>query len=377
MRFRPLSFALLLSLLVHSGVLMSPGWLDEDAPKDAKRLVATLGLGGTSKGNEGAKQADRSNPAAVQHPSAKPRAGATSASLPSEPVAAESPAAPDPSGESTPVASNDQVLAQSAPLSAQSPAVASASAPDGVAASTPVATQSSLGVEMKPIVGSVTMAGEAAAKKLPRQGRLRYSEAGNPYSGEVSWSSDGEHLQSRLAAGFSNSAERIVVYESSGRLVGPTILSETTRESRFSKVSEAQIDLVAGVVTMRRGNDTRTRQIAGLAVSLSALPQLLALFDESMGAVRLFVVGDFWVKDATVVYKGREKVMLDIGRVEARHFQARTPDNQVYDFWLVPEWRNAPARIRIDLGPGLVIDLKADEVEIDGKIQTTTAVPAN
>ena len=105
---------------------------------------------------------------------------------------------------------------------------------------------------------------------------------------------------------------------------------------------------------MQRGSDTRERQIRGLAVALSALPEMLMTLDASVDKAAFFVVGDFWVDDAVVVQRGKEYLRLPVGRVEARHFATQTKKGDLIDVWLAPQWRNAPVRIRIEAG-GVVV----------------------
>jgi hypothetical protein len=185
-------------------------------------------------------------------------------------------------------------------------------------------------------------------------------------SGQASWEHDGDRLQSRLSAGLLG-PDTTLDFSSTSRLVGPQIISESTRDNRRGRISTGQIDQAAGKVTMQRGEDTRERPIKGLAVAISALPQLLATLDEKLEKAAFFIVGDFWVEDSVLIARGKETLNLPAGRVETRHYAARTRNGSVIEVWLAPAWRNAPARIRIELG-SVVIDLKAAEVEIDGQI---------
>jgi hypothetical protein len=184
-------------------------------------------------------------------------------------------------------------------------------------------------------------------------------------TGQATWEHDGVHFQSRLSAGLS-SPDSSLDYRSTGRLIDLQMISETTNDNRRGKVSSSLIDQQGGKVVMQRGSDTRERQIRGLAVALSALPEMLMTLDESVDKAAFFVVGDFWVDDAVVVQRGKEYLRLPVGRVEARHFATQTKKGDLIDVWLAPQWRNAPVRIRIEAG-GVVVDLNATEVEIERK----------
>ncbi|MET1489985.1 hypothetical protein ABVT11_09115 [Uliginosibacterium paludis] len=204
---------------------------------------------------------------------------------------------------------------------------------------------------------------------LPRQGRVVYSgSAGGAIGlqayGEASWTHDGQTLESRLAAGL-NSTDSALDFRSVSRLSGPQIISERTDDRRMSKHATSQIDQRAGLVHMQRAQDSREREIKGLAVALSALPQMLAMLDESVQKAAFFVVGDFWVEDSLLIALGEEEQRLPVGRVMTRHYQSRTANDKLIDIWLAPQWKNAAARIRIRFD-GYTVDLRAAQVEIDG-----------
>ncbi|KAF7598679.1 MAG: hypothetical protein CGU28_10130 [Candidatus Dactylopiibacterium carminicum] len=210
-----------------------------------------------------------------------------------------------------------------------------------------------------------------AAERLPRQGRVRYTGTGGGFisigvSGEARWEHDGVNLHSRLSAGI-NSLDGQFAFESDSVLAGPSIVSTQSQDRRMRKHSSARIDQGSGVVYLARGDDRRERTIKGLAVALSALPQAIAVLDESLEKAALFVVGDFWVEDALLVARGPQRLRLPHGVMDTRLYQTRTNNGSQIDIWLAPAWQNAPARIRIEIN-GWVIDLRAESVEINGEM---------
>jgi len=344
-RPRALTVALIVSIALHLGALVSPGWglLEKADPSgEALRLEAKL-----SAPPAPAVQAAPQKPKPKRVPRPKPAPlppDAPTAQLPVDEAEAD---VPD-TATSAPVS-----VEASAPV----PSLADASAPVGsAAASAPLADASPVPVPI--------------AQRLPRQGKVLYrGTAGGflsiPAYGQASWEHDGERFQSRLSAGLSG-PESTLDFRSTGRLIGPQIVSETTQDNRRGKLSTGLIDQTAGKVTMQRGPDTRERQIKGLAVAISALPQLLVTLDESVEKAAFFIVGDFWVEDSVLIFRGKERLELPAGRVDVRHYVSRTNNGSVIEIWLAPAWRNAPARIRIELG-GVTIDLKAVEVVIEGQ----------
>jgi len=331
---RSLSAALLLSIAVHLVALFWPGVEVLEVPEppgDAKRLEARF-----------LPPPTRARPVLSSiRKSATPRPGAAQAVLPGDSSEAVAEA-------SAPTAGAGAVLASaSEPLAAESEVPASASVP----------ASSSVEEESTPV-----------AFMLPQQGRVLYSGAvggavGLQAYGEASWTHDGVTLKSRLSAGL-NTADGVLDFRSVSRLSGPQIISESTDDQRLSKHSTSQIDQVAGLVHMQRGQDTRERTIKGLAVSLSALPQMLAMLDGTVQKAAIFVVGDFWVEDSLLIAVGEESQRLPVGSIRTRHFQSRTDNGKLIDIWLAPEWDNAPARIRIQFD-GYTVDLKAARVEIN------------
>ncbi len=352
----PLALAIFLSLAVHLGSLGMPGWERPEIPIDAPRLVANL-----RQTPALSAQADTQSPTLPvpvvpqrQHrKSPPPPEGAPTARLPplpeqSSPPDIETPDSSPPATQSTPLAE------ASAPPAALSEPVVDASEP----------SSESSGVQAE-------LALLPASQRLPAQGRVAYAGTAGGFialtaSGQATWEHDGIHFQSRLSAGLS-SPDSSLDYRSTGRLVDLQMISETSNDNRRGKVSSSLIDQQGGKVVMQRGSDTRERQIRGLAVALSALPEMLMTLDASVDKAAFFVVGDFWVDDAVVVQRGKEYLRLPVGRVEARHFATQTKKGDLIDVWLAPQWRNAPVRIRIEAG-GVVVDLKASEVEIEGKI---------
>lgn len=209
------------------------------------------------------------------------------------------------------------------------------------------------------------------AQILPHDGKISFTgTAGGVLAlnamGAAIWNHDGSHFQARLSAGFT-APDSALDYRSEGVLQGTQMISQRTRDNRRGKVSTGDIDLAAGKVTMQRGQDTRERQIRGLAVAISALPEMLMVLDENVPKAAFFVVGDFWVDDAIVVQRDPEYLRLPVGRVRTRHYDTRTRKGDQIDVWLAPQWRNAPVRIRIRTS-GLFVDLKAAEVVIDGSV---------
>lgn len=341
---RRLQLALALSLLAHLLGLLSPGVVAPDILEregEAVRLEAVLALAATPA------------PEPAPAPAPAPRPGVSQASLPALPPA------PEPAQSAAP--------AEDMPVDAGEPPAATETAeaaPETVIASD--IAQATADTEPAPPPPAFL-----AAERLPRQGRVRYTGSGGGFitlglGGEASWQHDGVNLHSRLSAGI-NSLDGQFEYESHSQLLGEHIVSTSSRDRRLSKLSTARIDQAAGLVYLQRGEDRRERSIKGLAVAISALPQVMQTLDEAQDKVAFFVVGDFWVEDAVLTAGEPQRLRLPQGPVEARHYQTRTNNGSQIDIWLAPAWRNAPVRIRIELA-GWVIDLRADEVEIDGEI---------
>ena len=356
---RALLLGVVASLAVHLGAALSPGWSsDGDGEgKGAVRLVAQVRSASESRAaaedmrtQAQAAGTPKKTVAKPSVPKSKtplvPPPGAAVAQLPPEPANSASASIPDPAAlpeEKAPMVTASEPVTELALANGASAGVGSGSSE------------------------SSSLVAVSAASKLPKDGRVRYLGSASLLAGEgeVEWTHNGAQLRSRLAAGV-RGLGMAFTYESTNNVTGPLVVSEKTNDNRRGKASEATIDLAAGTVTQQRGDDTRTKTISGAAVALSALPQLLAVLDESLVSASLFIVGDFWVEDATILNKGEETLNLESLRVRTRHYQSRTKDGKLIDIWLAPEWKNAPARIRIEAGA--VIDLKAVEVEVDGQI---------
>lgn len=209
------------------------------------------------------------------------------------------------------------------------------------------------------------------AERIPEQGRVLLSGTAGGFialqaHGLVSWSHDGEFFESRLAAGLA-SEDGSFDYRANGRLIEQQLLIENTRDVRRGKVSSAAIEHAVGTVYMSRGVDRRERKFKGLALGLAALPQFLMTLDERIEKSSLFIVGDFWVEDSVLIARGVERLVLPLGALRASHYQLRIPNGKLVDVWLALEWQNAPVRIRIE-ADGLVLDLRAREVELNGRV---------
>jgi hypothetical protein len=346
-----LTFAVLLSISLHLTGFVSPAWWSEEIPTSAPRLVAHFSrvTAGVAKPGQIPAPAAPIPLPTKKHPLPKPRPHSTATQLPPVPEAPAEASAPEP------------VVEQS---NGVSPPVSENSAPPEK--TSPPEDMDSQPVEPRPIF---------SAQRLPRKGKVMYTGTAGAFValtaiGQASWEHDGEHFQSHLSAGLA-SPDSSLDFQSTGRIVGEQMISETTHDNRRGKVSTGQIDQSGGMVTMQRGTDTRERSIKGLAVAISALPELLMTLDESVDKAALFVVGDFWVADSILVKQGREFLRLPAGNVETRHYATQTNSGTLIDVWLAPGWRNAPARIRIESN-GIVVDLKASQVEVDGKVVAQT-----
>lgn len=321
-----------ISGLMHLAILFTPGWGLPEPPGPATRIQAQL---------------QAAVPASTRQNVPAPRKRSRSKPQPSIPAEGESSARLPGDAQAEDEVVNEAAVPQgdaSAPLAEASTPVAPTDLSEAQASSLP-----------------------PAAERIPRQGLIHYSGSASliPVVGLVSWEHDGQDFRAQLGAGLSGSTSSFN-FESRGRLVGAQLQAATTQDDRRGKRTNGVIDNAAGVVRMRRGTDDRERRINGLAVALSSLPQALACLDEKLEKAALFIVGDFWVEDAVVINRGLESLDLPGNSIEARHFQSRIRNGKTIDIWLVPAWRNAPARIRYDDG-GVVVDLKAVEVEIDGK----------
>lgn len=334
-----------LSCLIHLLVVLGPGWDLPEPPGEARRIKAELLAAAAPSTSTQSKSAPA--PKHRRRPSSPPSNKASHAVLPSE-------SATDPTDASAPVATPPAVAEASAPQPADS-------APQAVVAQSVPIAQASAPAELplpdlKPV-----------AERLPKAGRIAYTGTASLLSvmGLVSWEHDGQRYKARLGAGMLG-ATSAFNYESSGVLGNTQLISEQTKDDRRGKHSVASIDNQNGVVRMQRGGDERERRISGLAVALSSLPEALACLDERIEKAALFIVGDFWVEDAVVINRGMETLRLPGATIEARRFQSKINNGKTIDIWLAPAWHNAPARIRYDDG-GVVVDLKASEVEIDGQ----------
>lgn len=338
---RRLNLAVLLSLCVHLVALFWPGIEPLDLPEppgEAKRIEARFLPPPAPAPAPAAKPVAKSRP--------RPAAAATVAL-----TQAQSAVPPNEEASSAPVQAGDE------PLAAASVPADAASAPVPVAMESAVVAEAAQSAPLTPV-----------PFMLPAQGRVVFSGSvggvvGLAAFGEASWTHDGQHLQSRLAAGI-NSTDGMLDFRSESLLSGSQIISESTDDRRMSKHSTSQIDQREGVVHLQRGPDTRERTIKGLAVALSAMPQMLATLDPSLDKAAFFVVGDFWVEDSVLIAGGEESLRLPVGVVNTRHYQSRTSNERTIDIWIAPEWKNAPVRIRIRFD-GYTIELKAASVEID------------
>ncbi|MDQ7989764.1 MAG: hypothetical protein REI09_09050 [Candidatus Dactylopiibacterium sp.] len=319
---RPLTFALLFSLCVHALALGWRGWEASapEPPGEAVRLEARF-LPPPRVIARAAPPRPQPAPSAMQaRPQPAPASQGAASSLPGSDVAS-----------SAPVLAGDEAGAgQSAPAEG----------------------------------------GADVALRLPREGRVIFSGSaggvvGLAAYGEASWRHDGVTLESRLAAGLS-APDSVLDFRSTSLLTGAQIQSQHSDDQRMAKRSTSQIDQAAGRVYLTRGSDRRERQIKGLAVALSALPQMLAMLDEATTKAAFFVVGDFWVEDSVLVALGEERLRLPVGMVDTRHYQSRTANDKLIDIWLAPGWHAAPVRIRIAFD-GYTVDLRAAQVEIDGQ----------
>lgn len=383
---RSLLLAFVLSLLVHLigfGVQAWQDSADEPAVHSAPRLMARLAASQTQTAEPAPVQAESPK---ARHPQRKsvpppPEKNATLARLPppagqSMPPNMETVRSLPDVAESAPGSTGPEGLEQGAIPSQESAPVAAGSAvPAPVSGSEPTA-QESIPAEV-----SAPAAGEAViqlpvAQRLPAQGEISYLGTAGGFlaltaTGRASWQHDGTHFQSTLSAGLT-SPDSSLDYRSSGRLVDLQMISERSRDNRRGKISTSVIDQGAGKVFMQRGTDQRERDIRGFAVALSALPEMLMTLDEHIDKAAFFVVGDFWVDDAIVVQRPKDYLRLPVGRVQARHFAMRTKKGDLIDVWLAPQWRDAPVRIRIEAS-GIVVDLQATEVRIDGETLVSTS----
>lgn len=360
---RPLALAFFLSMALHVGLLASPGWQSADMPTSAPRIMAQLAAAQAEAAAD--KPQESASMAPVKRPRPAPQPPVPDAPTVQMPQVPDVPDVAD-AAESVPVADESAVTAESRPASESGP----------VATSEPVALPA-LAEESAPLPDPseptlTVVSSVPVAQRLPRQGRVRYTGTAGAFvaltaMGEASWEHDGVRFQSRLSAGLS-SPDSQLDFRSTGRLVGPQMISETTHDNRRGKISTGQIDQAGGKVMMQRGSDTRERDIRGLAVAISALPQMLATLDDSVESAAFFVVGDFWVADSIVSLRGKENLIVPGGAVETRHYATRAKNGTLIDVWLAPKWHNAPARIRIETADGIVVDLKATDVEIEGKV---------
>lgn len=351
MRISALSIATITSVLVHLLALVAPGWhLPEDEDLGGRPLTAMLLAAPVADAKLPTPKAAKKP--AVPKKTAPPIVDAPTASLgdtsTSAPVESSAPLASEPPA-SEPLAA--ETAAQSTPLveaSASSPLPESQSVAAAALQSAPLADISG----------------------WSRQGRVRYvsSYYGLPITGEQVWSRDDTQFSASLRGSVPIKGE-LIKQESTGRIVAGRPVTDTFLETFNAAQYETHFDAAGNKVQQVRKGNPREVETGGYALDMLALTHFMALQPPGAKSFDIFVVtfrGS--VSRVTIEQRPAHMLELPLGTINARQFHAEARNGSLkIDVWLALDWSNAPVRIRVEDSGG-TYDLKAEEVEIDGKV---------
>jgi hypothetical protein len=347
MRVTALSLAAGISVLVHVLALVAPGWsLPEDEDLGGKPISAVLLAPPPAEPQAPAPKSKRAPRPAPKKPAPPPIADAPTAAVGDLPV-----------DNSAPLADASQPAQQSEP---------SAVAVD-VAASAPVPQAQSS------VLAEAPSAPLADLSAWSRQGRVRYvsSYYGLTVTGVQVWSRDDTQFSASLRGSVPIKGE-LIKQESSGRIIAGRPVSDSFRETFNAGQYETLFDPAGNKINQVRKGNAREVETGGYALDMLALTHFMALQPVGAPNFDVFVV-TFRGSVSRVSIEQRPARMIDlpVGSINARQFHAEARNGSLkIDIWLSVDWNNAPVRIRVEDSNG-TYDLKAEEVEVDGKIVGT------
>ena len=155
------------------------------------------------------------------------------------------------------------------------------------------------------------------------------------------------------------------------RSVG-TVDGKGMRPERFSvdqrgrKLESAEFDWQAGRVSIRRdGNERRNGSIQPGDQDLLSLWHQARRVADSGKAVKLTVVTNKSVKQATLEPSGTETLKLAFGQVDTLRVRAWAEEGELdIEIWLSQQHGLLPVRIRIEDEKGGVLDQRASRIEL-------------
>jgi len=340
MKITALTLAVSASLIVHLAALVQPGWYLPAETPDEKGAPLTAQLMAAPAEQPVAKPQSK-----VRKPA--PIAGAPTASLGHEPEKNKP--------KTEPVVSEPEALAQKPSM--QPEPEASAPMPEPVAqAAAPEPSPSLDG--------------------WARQGRVHYSSSywGLPVSGEQVWSHDEAQFNASLRGTVPIKGE-LLKQESVGRIAGGKPVSDSFNETFNASKYETRFAPDGSKLDQVRKGDPREVPTGGYALDMLALMHYMALQPLDAPAFDVFVVSFRGsVSRVTVEQRPPHSIDLPAGTMTARQFHAEARNGALkIDIWLASDYQNAPVRIRVEDAGGSY-DLKADELELDGKLLLRKAV---
>jgi hypothetical protein len=155
------------------------------------------------------------------------------------------------------------------------------------------------------------------------------------------------------------------------RSVG-TVDAKGMRPERFSvdqrgrKLESAEFDWQAGRVSIRRdGNERRSGSIQPGDQDLLSLWHQARRVADTGKAVKLTVVTNKSVKQATLEPSGTETLKLPFGQVDTLRVRAWAEEGELdIEIWLSQQHGLLPVRIRIEDEKGGVLDQRASRIEL-------------
>ena len=139
-----------------------------------------------------------------------------------------------------------------------------------------------------------------------------------------------------------------------------------TVDQRRRKLESAEFDWQAGRVSIRRdGSERRSGAIAPGDQDLLSLWHQARRVAETGKAVKLTVVTNKSVKQATLESSGTETLKLAIGQVDTLRVRAWAEEGELdIEIWLSQQHGLLPVRIRIEDEKGGVLDQRASRIEL-------------